>query len=216
MSIDQDWITSYLDDEAARVIVDDRLEEIELGITLSGIDAGETIQPRRFSIVVAAAATIAIIAIGLGVLADRPTSSGPVQASANVEPTESSEGQPDTTPAPEPITQIAVTPANELPPGGLALAGQQPTCTMVNADVYTCTLASSYDPAGDALYEIGLVTYYTDSSSLVAGGCRTTTADARNWICYVGGRAVVEATVTPNGVGELYLGQPALNAYAAG
>jgi hypothetical protein len=92
------------------------------------------------------------------------------------------------------------------------IGGQVPSCTEVAADAYQCALLTPYDASmPDAQNEIGLSMWYLDNSSLVAGGCRTTTTDSRNWLCYTGQRAVDEGYVLAQTLGTW---QP--NEFAAG
>ena len=48
----------------------------------------------------------------------------------------------------------------------------------------------------DARNEIGMTMFYLNDPAVVAGGCRTTMSDAREWLCYVGRRAVDEGTIS--------------------
>ena len=41
-----------------------------------------------------------------------------------------------------------------------------------------------------------MTAWYLDDAAVVGGGCRTTTSDAHEWICYVGQRAVDEQTIS--------------------
>ena len=109
------------------------------------------------------------------------------------------------------LVETTVPLVNELPEGGLNLAGQVPNCSKVTVEVYECWLPSSFDPAGDAVYPTGIAEYYVNDSSLVEGGCRNTSTDARQWVCYTGQRAVVENIIIASLLGDW---QP--NAYAAG
>jgi hypothetical protein len=215
MSHDTEWVTRYLDDQADRVVVDDLLYEIEHEITPTYATTETAHHPRRLSILVAIAATIAMVAIGASVLRPKsvPYNDGFAAAPSDSVAVPVVSTDPPITEATTPPTTV---PANQLPPGGIGLAGQTPSCTMLESDVYSCTLSGPYDPAGDRVYPNFIVTYYTDSTLRVAGGCRSITTDARRWVCFVGERAVAEGTITATGVGQLYLGQPALNEYSAG
>lgn len=98
------------------------------------------------------------------------------------------------------------------PAGGLHLGGQVPSCTQVAPDAYRCTLAQPYDASmPDARNEVGMTTWYLDDASVVAGGCRTTTADAHEWLCFVGQRAVEERTI-----GQALLGTRQQGGFVAG
>jgi hypothetical protein len=48
----------------------------------------------------------------------------------------------------------------------------------------------------DALNEVGMTEYYLEDSGVVTGGCRTTTANSSEWLCYVGQRAVDEDIIS--------------------
>jgi len=128
-----------------------------------------------------------------------------------------SELPPETTVPLESTVATTVPVVNQLPEGGLNLAGQVPTCREVTAEEYGCVLLTSFDPtdaAGDYVYELGIVETYVNDSSLIAGGCRSTSIDARQWSCYVGQRAVDENLVLTYGGAKLGDWQP--NEYIAG
>ncbi len=220
MIIEQNWVTDYLDVEADRVMVDDRLYEIEHGMTVVPFSAAPDLdRPRRSSAILAMVAALVIFAGGATMLSARGTPRSTPLASAGsvggdgVPVTDSpvvttSAPDPTTTPAPPPV-------ANELPAGGLSVGGQTPTCTKVYDDQYDCTLTTPLDPLepANALYvdKTGMAELYVNSSSRVAGGCRSTSADARHWFCYVGQRAVDEQII-----GAQLLGTWQLDTYIAG
>jgi hypothetical protein len=91
--------------------------------------------------------------------------------------------------------------AQSLPAGALSLAGTEPTCTTVKANVeYHCVLASA--PAPEVSDWKGTVEPTVDASKHVNGGCRSLASDGREWECYIG-----EAAVRQRIVGEGFLGE---------
>ena len=168
-----------------------------------GIDERESVAPRRRGVLVAA---MVLVVAGIGGVAVSGIRHDDGAAGASV---------PVTTVPPTTVPPTVAPPTTlpqELPEGGMWIAGQVPTCTRLAADEYDCTLSAPHDPSmPDALNEIGLADAYLDNSSLVAGGCRTTTADSRHWICFVGRRAVDEQLIAP-----ALLGQWQPNSFAAG
>jgi hypothetical protein len=90
--------------------------------------------------------------------------------------------------------------AASLPAGTLALAGTEPTCTEVSAEVeYHCTLAKA--PSHEVADWKGTVEPTVDSQGLINGGCRSLASDGREWECYLGQTAVEEQIVGPNLLG---------------
>ena len=92
--------------------------------------------------------------------------------------------------------------AQSMPAGTLALAGTEPTCTVVTKDVeFHCVLAKA--PAPEVSDWKGTVEPSVDASKDVNGGCRSLAQDGREWECYIG-----QAAVDQNIIGPDFLGQP--------
>jgi hypothetical protein len=97
--------------------------------------------------------------------------------------------------------------AQSLPAGTLALAGTEPTCTVVKKDVeFHCVLAKApaievTDAAGNPKWK-GTVEPSVDASKHVNGGCRGLTDDGREWQCYIGQAAVDQKIVSQGFLGE--------------
>ncbi len=91
--------------------------------------------------------------------------------------------------------------AESLPAGTLALAGTNPTCTVVVQDVeYLCTL--EHAPAPEVSDWKGTVEPTVDSTRHVNGGCRALTSDGREWRCYIGQAAIEQQIIGPGFLGE--------------
>jgi len=99
--------------------------------------------------------------------------------------------------------------AASMPAGTLALAGTEPTCTVVTKDIeFHCVLAKApaievTDAQGNPMWK-GTVEPSVDASKHVNGGCRGLTNDGREWECYIGQAAVDQQII----------GQQLLGAYA--
>ncbi|MDX6600533.1 MAG: hypothetical protein QOE87_4420 [Gaiellales bacterium] len=97
--------------------------------------------------------------------------------------------------------------AQSLPAGTLALAGTEPTCTVVTKDVeYHCVLAKApaievTDAAGNPQWK-GTVEPSVDASKHVNGGCRGLTNDGLEWQCYIGQAAVDQKIIDRQFLGE--------------
>jgi hypothetical protein len=97
--------------------------------------------------------------------------------------------------------------AASMPAGTLALAGTEPTCTVVAKDVeFHCTLAKApasevTDAQGNPAWK-GTVEPSVDASKHVNGGCRSLANDGREWECYIG-----QAAVDQKIIGQQFLGQ---------
>jgi hypothetical protein len=95
-----------------------------------------------------------------------------------------------------------------MPAGTLALAGTEPTCTVVTKDVeFHCVLAKApasevTDAHGNPAWR-GTVEPTADASKQVNGGCRSLQQDGREWECYIG-----QAAVDQKIIGRQFLGQP--------
>jgi len=91
--------------------------------------------------------------------------------------------------------------ARSLPQGTLALAGTNPTCTVVVQDVeYHCTLERA--PAPEISDWKGTVEPTVDASKHVNGGCRSLRSDGREWECYLGEAAVDQKIIGAGFLGE--------------
>jgi hypothetical protein len=91
--------------------------------------------------------------------------------------------------------------AESLPAGTLALAGTNPSCTVVVQDVeYLCTL--EHAPAPEVSDWKGTVEPTVDATKHVNGGCRSLTSDGRQWRCYIGQAAVEQQIIGAGFLGE--------------
>jgi hypothetical protein len=91
--------------------------------------------------------------------------------------------------------------AQSMPAGTLALAGTEPTCTVVVKDVeFHCVLAKA--PAPEVSDWMGTVEPSVDASKHVNGGCRSLASDGREWQCYIGQAAVDQKIIGQNFLGE--------------
>lgn len=91
--------------------------------------------------------------------------------------------------------------AQSMPAGTLALAGTEPTCTVVTKDVeFHCVLKNA--PGPEISDWKGTVEPSVDASKHVNGGCRSLTSDGREWQCYIG-----QAAVDQKIIGQSFLGE---------
>jgi hypothetical protein len=91
--------------------------------------------------------------------------------------------------------------AKSMPAGTLALAGTEPTCTVVTEDVeFHCVLAKA--PAPEVSDWKGTVEPSVDASKHVNGGCRSLARDGREWECYIGQAAVDQEIIGQGLLGE--------------
>jgi hypothetical protein len=91
--------------------------------------------------------------------------------------------------------------AQSMPAGTLALAGTEPTCTVVKDNVeFHCTLAKA--PAPEVSDWKGTVEPSVDASKHVNGGCRSLASDGREWQCYIGQAAVDQKIIGQSLLGE--------------
>jgi hypothetical protein len=91
--------------------------------------------------------------------------------------------------------------AQSMPAGTLALAGTEPTCTVVTKDVeFHCVLARP--PAPEISDWKGTVEPSVDAGKHVNGGCRSLTSDGREWRCYIGQAAVDQKIISQGFLGE--------------
>jgi hypothetical protein len=97
--------------------------------------------------------------------------------------------------------------AQSMPAGTLALAGTEPTCTVVTKDVeFHCVLARPpaaevTDAQGNPAWK-GTVEPSVDAGKHVNGGCRSLANDGREWECYIGQAAVDQNIIGPSLLGE--------------
>jgi hypothetical protein len=91
--------------------------------------------------------------------------------------------------------------AQSMPAGTLALAGTEPTCTVVTEDVeFHCVLAKA--PAPEVSDWKGTVEPTVDAGKHVNGGCRSLASDGREWQCYLGQAAVDQKIIGQDFLGE--------------
>jgi hypothetical protein len=91
--------------------------------------------------------------------------------------------------------------AQSMPAGTLALAGTEPTCTVVTQGVeFHCTLGKA--PAPEISNWLGTVEPTVDRSKHVNGGCRSLASDGKEWECYLGQKAVDEQIIGQGFLGE--------------
>jgi hypothetical protein len=95
--------------------------------------------------------------------------------------------------------------------GTLALAGTNPTCTVVTKDVeFHCTLAKApasevTDAQGNPAWK-GTVEPSVDAAHHVNGGCRSLRDDGLEWQCYIGQEAVDQKIIGQQFLGETVSG----------
>lgn len=198
-------IIDYLHLEASRVSVSDTLDDIELGVTVVAF-APLHERPRRALPFIGAAASIILVA-GLVIARQDSTPEQPAGSATSptaptdidntVAPTTTETTVPSTTAAP--TTTLARVP---LPAGG-RIQGIVPSCTTTDSIAYDCAIAEFPEPGvGTVVDYTGYVTEIVDDTSHVSGGCRSTSADATRYTCYVGQRAIDEQTVDARRLGE--------------
>ena len=91
--------------------------------------------------------------------------------------------------------------AQSMPAGTLALAGTEPTCTIVTEDVeFHCVLTNA--PAAEVADWKGTVEPTVDATKHVNGGCRSLASDGKEWECYLGQKAVDEKIIGQSFLGE--------------
>jgi hypothetical protein len=91
--------------------------------------------------------------------------------------------------------------AASMPAGTLALAGTEPTCTVVTQGVeYHCVLA--HPPAPEVSDWMGTAEPTVDATKHVNGGCRSLRSDGLEWECYLGRAAVDQRIVGPGFLGQ--------------
>ena len=91
--------------------------------------------------------------------------------------------------------------AQSMPAGTLALAGTQPSCTVVKDNVeFHCVLERA--PAPEVSDWKGTVEPTVDATKHVNGGCRSLRSDGREWECYLGQEAVAQQIIGQKFLGE--------------
>jgi hypothetical protein len=91
--------------------------------------------------------------------------------------------------------------AASMPAGTLALAGTEPTCTVVEDNVeFHCVLAHA--PAPEVSDWKGTVEPTVDRTKHVNGGCRSLRSDGTEWECYLGQEAVTQKIIGAGFLGE--------------
>jgi hypothetical protein len=95
--------------------------------------------------------------------------------------------------------------AASMPAGTLALAGTNPTCTVVRENVeFHCVLEKA--PAPEVEDWKGTVEPTVDATSHVNGGCRSLNSEGTEWSCYLGQEAVDQQIIGQGFLGELSSG----------
>jgi hypothetical protein len=91
--------------------------------------------------------------------------------------------------------------AASMPAGTLALAGTEPTCTTVKAEVeFHCVLAKA--PAPEVTDWSGTVEPTVDAAKRVNGGCRSLASNGKEWECYIGQVAIDQQIIGPGLLGQ--------------
>jgi hypothetical protein len=91
--------------------------------------------------------------------------------------------------------------AASMPAGTLALAGTEPSCTVVEQNVeFHCVLQRA--PAPEMSDWKDTVEPTVDATKHVNGGCHSLRSDGREWECYLGQAAVAQKIIGPNFLGE--------------
>ena len=91
--------------------------------------------------------------------------------------------------------------AASMPAGTLALAGTEPTCTVVKKNVeFHCVLAKP--PAPEVEDWKGTVEPTVDDTKRVNGGCRSLNDAGTHWRCYIGRAAVERKIISEGFLGE--------------
>jgi hypothetical protein len=92
--------------------------------------------------------------------------------------------------------------ARSMPAGTRFLVGTTPVCSVVRDGVeYHCTIKGEFKSEIDGSLK-GTVEPTVDASKHVNGGCRSQTADGREWQCYIGQEAVTQKIVGPDFLGQ--------------
>ena len=88
-----------------------------------------------------------------------------------------------------------------LPGGSMIFQGTDPSCSSTDGIVFDCTLASAPTTEVQNDYT-GAAELFVDKDLNIAGGCRGKSADGLKWTCYVGQRAVDEAILSADLLGQ--------------
>jgi hypothetical protein len=208
-----DELTSYLDQQADRVAVHDTLADIESGV--GTVQVRPLHRGRRWvapAIVGAAAALVVLI--GVATTVDAPTAD--VGSGQEPVPVDGDTAFTDPALADTAVPTTAAAPALvpiPLPDGG-TMQGFSPMCTTRDGIEFDCLVegyrnAGGYDDGG--INHTGEVQVVINGTSIVSGGCRSTSADGSTWHCALGERSVELEMVSAS-----YLGEWAPIGYAAG
>jgi len=93
--------------------------------------------------------------------------------------------------------------AKSLPAGSLILAGTEPVCTTVQANVeYHCLLTHAPADAAAAGLIKGTVYQTVNADRKVNGGCRALNDAGTEWECFIGQRAVEEKIISQGFLGQ--------------
>jgi hypothetical protein len=203
-------ISTYLRAEAGRVEVTDQLDAIENDLLV--LPRAHVEQRRRRLAPLAGVAAAVLMVAGLALVAQRsgqPSAGDAVGAAPDPAVDASAAAPANLAPLPTAVTEPPVV---EVPlPDGAVLNGIEPTCVETpDPEVLECSIAEFPEPHGTFDYT-GYTSLIVDDTSHVSGGCRSTNADATQYLCYLGTRAVDEAIVGPD-----YLGQWAPREFVAG
>ncbi|MFT3853821.1 MAG: hypothetical protein QM733_13930 [Ilumatobacteraceae bacterium] len=198
-------LTDYLDREAARVRVDDTLDEIESGVSHVAVVDVRSERPRRGLAFAGAAAAVGLLAF-VGVA--RSGSSPAIPGAAADEPA------PVTAIVEVPVTTTTLPPQLFPLPVGATMQGLVPMCTTTDGVEFDCAVedyrrAGGYDDHG--IDHTGEVQAVISEDSIVSGGCRSTSADGSTWHCALGQRSVELEMI-----GAGFLGEHAPPGYTAG
>jgi hypothetical protein len=88
-----------------------------------------------------------------------------------------------------------------LPGGSMIFQGTNPSCRSIDGVVFDCTLTSP--PTQERLDDYtGAAELFVDKNLNIAGGCRGQSADGLKWTCYLGQRAVDEAILAADLLGQ--------------
>ena len=88
-----------------------------------------------------------------------------------------------------------------LPGGSMIFQGTNPSCSSGDGIVFQCTLASA--PTAEVLNAYtNAAELFVDEHINIAGGCRGQSADGLSWTCDVGQRAVDEAILSADLLGQ--------------
>jgi hypothetical protein len=204
-------LTTYLQLEADRAVVRDELDDIESGITLVPVVRNR--EQRRTALLLASAAASVALVGGIAVARDTTGSRPDVGAGSPPSDTQIQPMPTTATNPPAPTNPVTVPPTTQAIvqlPDGARFQGIAPSCTTADNIVYECTIPAYPEDVGTVDMR-GYTNVLVDETSHVSGGCRSVSADATQLLCYVGERAVDEAVV-----GADYLGDWSPQGFTAG